>query len=295
MANGPLGPVPAPPTIISLGAALLREGVVIPSFAQFAVTGEDNLRVITVGAVGGITCEVHGRFLDVASSTVLPFRYTIPVSSNRTVTQQDFPLGLGYILNLTAFTTGTPAPILGQAYVLVQLIRGLGGATVLLSTLFAGYITNTQPLGWPGSAITPSTVGEPTLRAITGTTPAPGAEVSETVPSGARWEVVAFRAIFATSGAAGTRFPVLLAPAPASSGFLSIQPVGQAPGTQADYTWAPGMALTNEATAIRFQQSLPTRTLLLAGHKITTSTLNLAAGDQWGPVQYTVREWLEVS
>ena len=290
------GGVPAaPPKVISIGASLLQQGVVIPAFAQFSMTGEDNLRIITIGSVTGLTMNIHGRFLDAVQGKAIPFSFTVPVSSNRTATQQDFALGTGYLLNLTAFTSGSPAPLQGQAYVTVQLIRGLGGATFMLGTLLGGYVTNTQPLGWPGSPITPSVSGEPAVRDITGTMPGLGAAIVETCPSGARWELLSVWCSLTTSGVAGSR----------GSPFLQItssggQPIavifGQSGGQPAASFWEYtfGQSLQVSLVTLFINAQMVIRTLLRAGDLFTINLGSIQGGDQLSAPGYQVREWLEV-
>jgi hypothetical protein len=65
------------------------------------------------------------------------------------------------------------------------------------------------PLAFPGVPIASPLDGGGALRSIAGTTPGAGAEISETVPTGARWELLAFQATFVTSAAAANRVPQL--------------------------------------------------------------------------------------
>src|SRR5439155_18890058 len=119
---------------------------------------------------------------------------------------QNYKLGKGAILNLTVFASAG-APLMGQTYVIVQLIKGLTGATIVLGTLLGGYLTATQALGWPGSPIISSTDGEGCTRLIVGTTPAAEANILETVPTGARWELLSLEASY-VQGAGGVATPI---------------------------------------------------------------------------------------
>src|SRR4051812_32014952 len=111
-------------------------------------------------------------------------------------------------MNITAFASaGTP--IIGQTFVRVQLIRGLSGATLPIATLLQGYVTSRQDLAYPGSPIRMSTEDAFPVRIITGTDPAAGVEIVETVPDGAVWELVSVTARLVTSAAAAVRFPML--------------------------------------------------------------------------------------
>jgi hypothetical protein len=96
-------------------------------------------------------------------------------------------LAAGFVLDLTVRVDGRAAH--GQTYVILELVRGLDGPLTLVGTFASGYVTASQGVGWPGSPIISSTDGEPAVRYVQGTDPRP-AEITETVPTGARWEVM---------------------------------------------------------------------------------------------------------
>jgi hypothetical protein len=292
-------PTPAPPgtpTVISVGAALLQQGKVLPGFAQFAMTGEDNLRITVCGSIVGAVINVQGRFLDVTTSQVVPFGFQVALPSNRVATSTLFALGTGYLLNLTAFAQGPASLILGQAYVKIDIVRGLTGSTYLLGTLIAGYVTNNQALGFPGSPILDSLQGEPALRDISLGTIALGSEFSFVCPTGARWELVSLRCIFVTSAVAGLRFPRFVI----ANAFLAVTSVttnniGVGQSTVADYTFAPNLPTTVAGQINQFMAPTPFHSVLLAGDAWQTSTTGLDPGDQYSSVAVEIREWLEVN
>src|SRR5204863_2582589 len=91
-------------------------------------------------------------------------------NTDRSVKTSDHPLGVGQLLNLTVFASAG-APLIGQTYVKVQLIRGVGAAAIVLGTLLGGYVTAVHALGFPGSPIENSLTATPAIRYITGTNP----------------------------------------------------------------------------------------------------------------------------
>jgi hypothetical protein len=293
VSNGDAGAVTPPPQIIALGPAFLQQGVVIPSFAQFAVTGEDNVRVTAVASVGGVTVQVQGRFLDALQGKTIPFSYPVQPGSNRVPVSALFPLGTGYLLNLTAFVTGPASVLMGTVYVIVQIIRGLTGATYLLGTLIAGYITTVQAIGFPGSAIVSSVAGEPAVRTILGTNQGVGNAINEVVPSGARWELLSFACnVHDSISLSGSGVALLLQ----SSGAVTkaVLPVQFAFSNTTDtiVTWLAGFApLSTVPIAGGFPISAPVNHRLLAGEIITSNT---GANRTYQNLVYTVREWLEV-
>ncbi len=293
-AGGGAPPV-RPPNIIALGPELLIRGVVIPSFAQFATTGEDNLRIQTCGAVSGVNVSVQGRFLDALTGKIIPFDYTVSVTSTRLIVTNDFPLGTGYLLNISAVVSGFV--FLGQVFLIVSIIRGLGGGTFLLGTLIAGYITSFQSLGWPGTPINNSIETGGYYRSIVGTAPAAGVEIKETCPTGARWELISLELRLTTSNVAAARNPKLQL-------FVGGTLVYQAYGAllfnanSNAKLYASQLALrdsTGVIAGIQYEAlPLPRGHRLLQSDFFQTATDALDPGDQWQSPQYLVREWLEV-
>jgi hypothetical protein len=267
-------------------------GRLLPSPAQFYVTGEDRLRIVAVNSLAGVVIAVHARRADLQGRTV-PDKWTHTPNSDRTVTRDDFDLGQGSLLNVTVFA-GSGSPRIGQTFVIVQLVRGMGAAAIVLGTLLAGYITGTQARGFPGSPIEDSIGGGGVTRFIQGTTPAAGVDIAETVPTGARWELLSFRASLTTAAGGANRIPNLLMASPGFSYFIGPQSGNVGPSNLQNFVWAPGLnvdTLTSTSAAIG---GAPIGVELLAGHTINTLTAGLQAGDQYAAPLYVVREHLEV-
>jgi len=152
-------------------APIVGGGRLLPTPAQFYVTGEDRLRIVSANAMAGVSLQLHWRHAEPSGRTV-PNAQTHTPASDRSIAVTDYPLGVGSLLNVTVFA-GAGAPKVGQTYVMVQLVRGTGAAAIVLGTLLAGYVTSTQALGWPGSPIAGSLEGGGAYRSIAGATPAP--------------------------------------------------------------------------------------------------------------------------
>ena len=177
---------------------------------------------------------------------------------------------------------------------MVQLVRGVGAAAIVLGTLLAGYVTTTQALGWPGSPIVSATEGEPAVRSFVGTTPAAASEISESVPTGARWELVSLVTQLTTSAVAGTRTPLIVLGNPAAP--WGLFPVFQTFGNSVVWTltWGQAVSAVGQGSSTCEAMSIPVAARLLGGHTIKTITAGMQAGDQYSAPQYVVREWLEV-
>jgi hypothetical protein len=275
----------APPII---GGARL-----LPSPSQFFLTGEDRLRIVSANSLAGVSLRVQWRTATLGGD-VVPSSQTHTPNSDRTVKQQDFELGSGSLLNVTVFA-GAGAPVIGQTYVMVQIVRGEGLAAIVLGTILAGYVTAVQALGFPGSPIVSSVEGEPYLRAITGTTPAAGAILSESVPAGARWEVLTWSFLLVTNATAANRKPYFQ-PGVGAVTYGVIMNFSTVPAsTSSFFTFQATMASTSDPVEGLYQAGWGNRILLPAGSSLITSARQLQVGDQFSNLTYIVREWLEVS
>jgi hypothetical protein len=268
-------------------------GRIIATPFQFYTTGEENVRVVSVNAAAGVVVGINGRFRN-SDGTITPLRHGHTPATNRTTVTSEFTLGIGAVLDLTVFAT-SGAPLKGQTYVLVQLIRGSGAAAVVVGLLLGGYVTATQGLGFPGSPIISSTDGEPAARTIIGATPGAGAELSEAVPTGARWEVLTIHARMVASGTVANRVPQVVFADGANSLYSTINANQHQAGQTWDYYLGQNLVLGFNLSLPAVTAPIPVTVRLLAGQLWKTVTAQLQAGDQWAAPVYTVREWLEVS
>jgi len=274
-------------------APLIGGGRVLPSPAAFYLTGEDRLRLIATNSRVGVRVALHWR-------TALPNGITIPNSQSFTPTSDrfasfiDYELGTGALLNVTAFVASGNKYI-GETFVTVQLVRGIGNAAIVLGTLLAGYITITQALGWPGSPIQSSTSTEPLLRLVSGTTPAAGLEWSEAVPTGARWELISVSALLQTDAGGAPRIPVLRIRDAGRVFSAAPNPSTQGASTLARWSWSANVPNAFDTGIEVFQSAIPSPAILLESQFFESITLNLDPGDQWSGLAYMVREWLEVT
>ena len=268
-------------------------GRILPSPAQFYVTGEDRLRIVSVNSLTGVTLKLQWRFAN-SDGQAIPSSQDHTPNTDRSVKTQDYELGVGSLLNVTVFANaGTPR--VGQTYVMVQLVRGIGAAAIVLGTLLAGYVTSTQALGFPGSPIASSLESGGLVRTIQGATPAAGAEFRETVPTGARWQLLGAQASLATSAAPANRRPVFVWSVNGAQVGASAQVVDVAASQSGVFNWAQGMPLSAAIFAGVNVVGLPFDLQLLAADFFASQTTNLQAGDQWTLTRYVVREWLEVT
>lgn len=281
-----------PSSAIGVASSILGgDGRPLVEPGAFFVTGEDNLRINTWNALAGVVLTISVRFLNTRGE-IVPYVYTHTPNTNRTKATSDFPLGIGFPLNVQIIAS-SGAPILGQTYAQVQIIRGLGGNTTTLATLLSNYVTSTQTIAWPGSPVVSSLEGAGALRSITGAVPAAGAEISETVPTGARWELLTFKFIMTCSVAVANRVPNLTV----DDGALIFGTVPSystlVASAASTISYEPGASAAINANSSFVASPLPIGLKLAAGFRIRTNSNGIQAADQFSAVQYLVREWIE--
>jgi hypothetical protein len=209
-------------------------------------------------------------------------------------TTVDKPLGDGFLLNLSAVVT-SGAPLIGQTYCMIQIIRGFTGATILLGGLLGGYVTTSQHLAYPGSPIESSISGGGVIRSFIGTNPGFQSEISEAVPTGARWHLLGIAATLVTGADVRNRRPILVLQTASAEVFRSPQPGTFPTATTRRVYWAAGMPHETTISTDAFVAGLPTTVILLAGDTIVTVVDTGMASDDWDAPVLLVREWLEAA
>lgn len=259
---------------------------------QFVTTGEDNLRVTVVNSLSGCRVAIQGRRID-QDGAILPIAYAVSPTADRLATTEIFPLGVGAIVNLAVYAVaGTPR--IGQTFVIVQLVRGRTGGVELLGTLLQGYVTSTQGLGWPGSPIITSIEGPGFIRNIQGTAPGAGNTIYEAVPTGARWELLSFTALYLADAVVMARVPMLYADSGYGQIFFGITNQTVNAGELWAFNWSSGYGAGPWANVVYVACPIPANMPILVGGGISAVTTPFSVGDQWLQINYTVREWLEV-
>jgi len=260
------------------------------SSSAFFLDGQDRLRIRSFGSLGSVAVSIEGRLIG-ADGRVQAFERIHTPNSDRSIATSLEDLGEGILLSCRArASSGTPK--VGQVYVILEIVRGLGSIIAPLATLWSGYVTDTTPMGWPSSPTIRSIDGPGVLRAVNGTNPAAGVEVTETVPTNARWRLQQVAVALVTDATVANRFSVLILDDGASITYISDPGAAQTAGTTITYT--AGNA-SQRLAAIVFVQSwgLPSECTLQAGSRFRTSTTNLQAGDNYGAPNYLVEEWIE--
>jgi hypothetical protein len=258
--------------------------------SAFYCTGEEFLRVTSFGSVTSAVLSVRSRMLDLENKIHPSADRHVP-NTDRTSASSDHPLGAGWLLGCEVFAS-TSSPRVGQVFVLVEVMRGSGAGATVLQTLVQGYVSDTSRLSWPGSLNRWSTEGAGVLRSVTGTDPAAGVEISETVPTNARWRVHGFTAQLVTSAVVASRETALVFDDGANV-FVRV-PAGAGQTASLTRLYSSFYAAQRNTLLIDTTINFPLPRLdLQGGHRLRTITTAIDGGDNWGAPQMLVEEWIE--
>lgn len=254
------------------------------------LTGEDHLRLTTIGALAGAVVALEGRRIS-PEGIIVPFAERHVPNSDRTAATTLHGLGEGLLTHAhLRLSSGTGTA--GHVFGFLEIVRGLTGAIQPLATLLQGYIATVPRLAWPGSPIGSALTPNGRHRVITGSDPAAGAEISETVPAGARWRLAIFNFGLQASAAAANRLPLLTI----DDGASIVWQVGANVALTANLLGVYRTAIGAAASVIGTQHytlPLPSHLMLLPGYRIRTVTTALDVGDNYTAPIYVVEEFLD--
>jgi len=138
-----------------------------------------------------------------------------------------------------------------------------------------------------------SVEGPGCIRAITGTDPAAGSEICETVPTNARWRLLGIRFSLTTSSAVADRLVQLViddgtTPILWGDFFPDVQTAGNI------WTYQASLGGVEHGNRSGIQRLALVNDLILPqGWRIRTSTANLQIDDDFAAPELIVEEWIE--
>lgn len=280
-------PAPPPSSFAPPFPALVAQGG-----APLYLTGEESLKGTVFNAGAGVTVTITGRTLAFGDTRPSPFKQTFTPATDRSASTSFVGLPPGWLLN-AQIVVSAGSPFTGQTFARLSLVHGQSSIADELATLCADYITAKQPLSYPGSGVLDATDGAGALRSITGSVPAAGAEISETVPTGARWELISFEADLVTSAVAGNRQPRLILDDGTNTFYQVADNINEVASNTYRNIWAQGMTTGLAAIFNVVREAIPVGIRLGAGFRIRTLTTAIDVGDQYASPKYLVREWIE--
>ncbi len=258
------------------------------------VDGNYALRFNAWCSVAGVTLALRSRFLRNGDGELVDSADQLTPTSDRLLSTGQLQLGVGFPLNVMVFALGG-APTVGQCFIQVQIVHGIGPATVVLATVLQGYVTGTQSLSWPGSPIQSSLDSFGALVNVGPTNPAAGADAVVTVPVNTRWQVVSVTAQFNAGAGVGNRNPSLIYTDASPHTFMRSPFVTNVTtATTWLFAWMSGFGAQVANPLNRIALSLPEPGVLLAGGTVQTETFGILPADQWAGVFVSAREWLDV-
>lgn len=254
------------------------------------VNEDDSLVVSIVNALAGVDVVIRLRTIAL-DGRIVPQDFTVTPTSNRAQFSQLIHLQECFLAGV-AVILGAGSPRRGQTFVTLALGRGPATAPIPLHTLLADYLVAGTALGWPCAFIRQPTEGPGLLRSIAGTNPAAGVEISEAVPTGARWRLRSLRAQLVASGVAANRRVHVVVDDGATVLFeLAAADLVTAGLTRNFNCTADGYARATQDNEIYVP--LPLDVMMLQGWRVRTLTTAIDAGDNWGAPQLNVEEWIE--
>lgn len=213
--------------------------------------------------------------------------------ADRTPQQVTFDPGEGFLLS-AAVEPIAGSFMHGQVFVELALLRGLTSAAVVTAALLSEYLQPSFPKGWPAGRVLSSVEGPGVVRAVQGADPAAGVEPSITVPTGARWRVLAFSAQLVTDATAANRFPMFEVndPTLAANVYRAAPAAAQAASLTQAYQVGPHGVVAAVVNGLVMMPS-PVELHVFAGQILRFTTTNIQAGDNWTAPLAIVEEWLE--
>lgn len=254
------------------------------------LSNDEHVRLVAYSSAAGVRLALEGRLV-APDGSVNAIRNELAPTSDRLASTVIANAREGWLLHgQVRVLSGTPK--LGQLFARVEVVRGRTGDVIPLATLAQGYLAELSNLPWPHrfNAALGETRGY--MRSVTGSDPAAGAEVSETVPTGAVWRLVAFRATLVTDATVANRRVNLTIDD--GTNTLLLKPPGADQAASLTYIY---QADANGAAAALLSTTqalpLPPDLFLRAGFRIRTATNSIQAGDNWAAPQLLVEEWIE--
>lgn len=270
--------------------ALLLTHHIKPDYG-FYVQSDDRLACVVHSSVASLQVRFSGYFLS-ANGEVREYAIDVFPTSDRAATSVIQTVGEGFILSCRPSLVSGNANR-GQCYVRVGVQRNTGTPVLPLARLVSGYLTDDFSPAFPFGHHEGPLDGPGNLRSITGTNPAAGAEISETVPTGARWALRGISAFLVTDVTAVTRLPHLVIDDGTTLLLRLYSSSGASLSSTVRFHWA-GVGANLVTSSGNFVLSmLPPDLMLSAGWRISMVTVNLQAADDWSAPQLYIEEWIE--
>ncbi len=256
------------------------------------LTGEEALRLTTFANLANLVVSITGRVLR-PDNTISRIQATHNPNSNRTAASTVIALSEGWLLGVEC-KISSGATSFGQVWGQLELVSGSGSTAIALQSLANDFMSTNAPLIFPGGANVDPLDGAGNLRSITGATPSAGANISETVPTAAQWELLALRFQLVTSAAVANRVVRVVLDDGANIFFESSAQFAQTASSTNFYAAAQGQNDRNVGSLNLGASVLPIGARLNAGFRWRTLVNAIDVADQLSGIQYLVKERFDV-
>jgi len=257
---------------------------------ELYVSAGDTLRITSWSSQATYPVYLVGRIRGLGGN-IAPQQWAHTPLNDRSARTEYFALAEGGLLSL-AVHVDSAAVLRGQTFAVVELCRGRGTPAIPLHVLIAGYVCRGESPGWPEGPLRGPGDGPGYVRRITGTDPAPDAEFSESVPTGAVWRLRSLRVQCVTSALVNNRACFMVLTDGATTLWRSIPTSYQAASLTNRYNAG---VIGHRATGVgnELEWNLPADLMLQAGWTITSYIWGKMTGDDWGAPELVVEEWLQ--
>lgn len=253
------------------------------------ITKDDQLGImIACSSQPAFGVQVNMRIL-LPSGKIVQSVWNVQPIQTRTGQTFFYPLPEGFLLSAAVTTPFVNQP--RSTFCELILYRGANLNNLQNQILCSGYPAGYQVLSWPLGVNTNSldTVGN--IRSIVGTTPGAGAEISETVPVGAQWFLLAIEFGLTASATVATRVPQVIFDDGTNIFAQVVSPVNVTASSSIGLAFAIGLNTGSNVLGVA-NNSIPNNLKLMPSWRIRTNTGSLQAADQYSSPKYVVEEWL---
>jgi hypothetical protein len=274
-------------TIEETGLGALARG---HSLGGIYLSNDEHVRLVAHGSAASVRLAIEGRLI-ATDGSVNTIRAELAPTSDRLASTVIANAREGWLLHGHVRVV-SGAPNIGQCFCRVEIVRGRTGDVTPLMTLAQGYVGALSNLTWPEQFTVAPGDGRGFIRNVTGTDPAAGADWSETVPTNARWRLIAARAALVTDATVASRTASITV----DDGTTTVW------NMPCHTTQAASLTFTYYFTAIGASGFASGNTLVIPappdmvmgpGWRVRAQTGTIQAGDNWGAPQLWVEEWIE--
>lgn len=214
--------------------------------------------------------------------------YPFVTAGTGAVEQAIFSLPPGWVTSALIIRDGGSAQQ-GECYARLILRRGRSGANQAL--LCQGYVSDDSYVHWPLVHSRSSVDGVGAIVRVTSADPAAGAEISQTVPAGQTWELLAMRFQLVNDATVAVRNVGILFDDGATAFLVSKSASAQTASQSHNYN-VGAFGVSPVVVVNEHIIPVPRCIRLRPGYRIRTNTDNLQAGDNFGAAQLVVQVWM---